>query len=256
MLDLELTGKVAIITGASDGLGLATAKRFAEEGVKLAICARTDERLQAAARELRAAGAEVVALATDVTDASQIERLVAATVEAFGGVDILVNNAGRSAATGLEKTDDALWEEDIALKLMASVRLCRHVIPLMRARGGGAIVNATTIGGKAPAPRALPTSVTRAAGINLTKALALEYAHENIRVNTVCIGLIKSAQWERKAAGAKLDELYDTMSSTIPMGRVGESGEFADAVAFLCSARASYVTGTSINVDGGKSAVV
>lgn len=256
MLDLELNGKIAIITGASDGLGFATAERLAMEGVRLAICARGDERLQAAAERLRIAGAEVLAESTDVTDAAAINRFVDHTVNRFGGVDLLINNAGRSAAVGLEASDDALWEEDINLKLMAAVRFCRRVIPIMRERGGGAIVNATTIGGKTPGPAALPTSVTRAAGINLTKSLALEYAGDNIRVNTVCIGLIKSAQWERKAGAEGVDAVYARMSAGIPLGRVGEASEYADTVAFLCSARAGYITGASINVDGGKAAVV
>ncbi|MGH6904202.1 MAG: SDR family oxidoreductase, partial [Geminicoccaceae bacterium] len=142
------------------------------------------------------------------------------------------------------------------LKLMAAVRLCRAVIPIMRSRGGGAIVNTTIVGGKAPAARALPTSVTRAAGINLTKSLANEYAKDNIRVNTICLGLIKSAQWERRAGSRPVEELYGEIAKRVPLGRVGDAEEYADLVAFLVSARAAFITGTAINLDGGMGATV
>jgi 3-oxoacyl-[acyl-carrier protein] reductase len=125
----------------------------------------------------------------------------------------------------------------------------------MKRRGGGRIINVTTVGGKAPAPRALPTTVTRAAGINLTKALAGEYAADRILVNTVCLGLVKSAQWERRAKG-DLDAYYTEVARRVPIGRVGEAEEFADLIAFLASERAGYITGTAINFDGGMSAVV
>jgi NAD(P)-dependent dehydrogenase (short-subunit alcohol dehydrogenase family) len=126
----------------------------------------------------------------------------------------------------------------------------------MRARGGGAIVNTTIVGGKAPAARGLPTSVTRAAGINLTKSLANEYAPENIRVNTICLGLIKSAQWERRAGDRPVAELYAEMGKRVPLGRMGEAEDYADLVAFLVSARAAFITGTAINLDGGMGATV
>jgi len=135
------------------------------------------------------------------------------------------------------------------------VRFCRLVIPHMKKRGGGRIVNVTTVGGKAPAARALPTSVTRAAGINLTKSLANEYAADRILVNTVCLGLAKSAQLARRAKG-DLDAFWAEVAKRVPVGRIGEAQEFADLVAFLVSARAAYITGTAVNFDGGMSAVV
>ena len=257
MLDLGLKGKVALITGGSDGLGYATAARLAAEGARVAICARRQAHLEAAAAELRqASGGEVLAVVADVARAEDCERFVGEAVAAFGGVDILVNNAGTSAARGLEEVDDAAWQADIDLKLMAAVRLCRRAIPQMRARGGGAIVNATIVGGKAPPAKGLPTSVTRAAGINLTKSLANEYAAANIRVNTICIGLIKSAQWERRAGNRPVEELYAEMGRRVPLGRMGEAAEYADLVAFLVSARAAFITGTAINLDGGMGATV
>ena len=182
-----------------------------------------------------------------------VDAVVSAALGTYGGVDILVNNAGTSSAASFEKVDDATWEADIQVKLMAAVRFCRLVIPQMKTRGGGRIINVTTVGGKAPAARALPTSVTRAAGINLTKSLANEYAPDRILVNTICLGLVKSAQWERRAKG-DLEAYYREAAKRVPVGRMGEAEEFADLVAFLVSDRAAYITGTAINFDGGMSA--
>jgi NAD(P)-dependent dehydrogenase (short-subunit alcohol dehydrogenase family) len=257
MLDLGLTGKVALITGGSDGLGRAAAARLAAEGARVAICGRRTAHLEAAAAAMReASGGEVLAVTADVARADDCARFVEQAAGAFGGVDILLNNAGTSAAHGLEDLDDAAWQVDIDLKLMAAVRLCRAVIPIMRGRGGGAIVNTTIVGGKAPAARALPTSVTRAAGINLTKSLANEYAPDRIRVNTVCLGLIKSAQWQRRAGNRPVEEIYGEMAGRVPLGRLGEAEEYADLVAFLVSERARFITGTAINLDGGMGATV
>jgi len=256
MLDLELTGKIAIITGGSEGLGRATAERFAREGAHVAICARRPDVLERAADAIRrATGGKVLARVADVTRAADVEMFVAATVAEFGGVDILVNNAGTSAAAPFGQVDDRTWQADFDLKLIAAIRFCRLVIPHMQRRGGGRIINVTTVGGKAPAARSLPTSVTRAAGINLTKSLANEYAADRILVNTVCLGLVKSAQWERRAPG-DLDAYYKDVARRVPVGRVGEAHEFADLVAFLASERAAYITGTAINFDGGMSTVV
>ncbi|MEL7464281.1 MAG: SDR family oxidoreductase [Pseudomonadota bacterium] len=250
--DLRLAGKTAIITGASDGLGLATAKRFVAEGANVVMSARRAAHLEAAVETAAASGeGDAIACAGDVTRAEDCEALVAAAEARFGGVDILVNNAGASAAQALETLEDAAWEADFQLKVMAAVRMCRLTVPLMRRAGGGAIVNASIGGGKAPAPQALPTSVMRSAGLNLTKSLAGEFAADNIRVNAICIGLLKSAQWERRAAGGDLSAFYDQLAAKVPMGRVGEAEDYADLAAFLCSARAAYITGTAVNLDGG-----
>jgi 3-oxoacyl-[acyl-carrier protein] reductase len=255
MLELGLTGKVAIVTGGSEGLGRACAERFAREGARVAICARRKDILERAAGDIRAkTGGEVLAQSADVTKAAEVEAFVNATVSRFGGVDILVNNAGTSSAAGFEAVTDETWLYDLDLKLLGAIRFCRLVIPLMKARGGGRIINVTTVGGKAPQPRSLPTSVTRAAGINLTKSLAHEYAASGILVNTVCLGLVKSAQWERRARGGDLDAFYREAARRVPIGRVGEADEFADLVAFLVSERGGYITGAAINFDGGMSA--
>lgn len=256
MLELGLVGKVAIVTGGSEGLGRACAERFAREGARVAICARRKDVLEGAAATIRRdAGGEVLAQRADVTQMADIEAFVAAVVTRFGGVDILVNNAGTSAAHAFEEVDDRTWQADLDLKLLAAIRFCRLVIPLMKQRGGGRIVNVTTVSGKAPNPRALPTSVTRAAGINLTKSLAGEYAADRILVNTICLGLVKSAQHDRRAKG-DLASHYRELARRVPVGRVGEAEEFADLVAFLVSERAGYITGAAINFDGGMAAVV
>jgi NAD(P)-dependent dehydrogenase (short-subunit alcohol dehydrogenase family) len=257
MFDLGLKGRIAIVTGGSDGLGLATATRLSAEGCKVAICARREGHLKAAAAGItEKTSGEVLACRADVASAADVEALVDATVQRFGGVDILINNAGASAAASFEAVDDDAWQHDIELKLMGAVRMCRRVIPILRERGGGSIVNATIIGGKAPAARSLPTSVSRAAGINLTKSLANEYAADNIRVNTICIGLLKSAQWDRRAVDRPVEDIYREISARVPLGRIGESEDYADLAAFLVSARATYITGVAINLDGGMSPVV
>src|SRR5215470_14134488 len=257
MFDLELEGKVAIITGGSDGLCRGALQRAARPGARVALCGRRQEHLERHADGIhKATGGQMLAPVADVSRAADVEALVTATVAQFGGLDILVNNAGTSAAGGFETVSDEAWRADIDLKLMGAVRCCRLAIPHMKRRGGGRIINITNLGGKAPAAKGLPTSVTRAAGINLTKSLAHEYAHDQILVNTICVGFVKSAQWERRAAGKDMEAFYKDAAKTVPLGRVGEAEEFADLVAFLVSARAAYITGTAINFDGGRSAVV
>jgi 3-oxoacyl-[acyl-carrier protein] reductase len=254
MLDLGLNGKVAIITGGSDGLGRAAAEKLAAEGARVAICARRKEHLDQAADEIRkTTSGQVLAQVGDVSRAADCEGLVNAVVAQWGGVDILLNNAGTSAAAAFEKVDDETWQSDWELKVMGAVRMSRLVLPHMKKRGGGRIVNITTVGGKTPPARSLPTTVTRAAGLNLTKSLANEYAPDRILVNTICLGLVKSAQWERRAKG-DLEAYYREAAKRVPVGRMGEAEEFADLVAFLVSDRAAYITGTAINFDGGMSA--
>jgi NAD(P)-dependent dehydrogenase (short-subunit alcohol dehydrogenase family) len=251
MLELGLKGRIAIISGGSEGMGRAAAEKLASEGVRVAICARRKDVLDRAADEIRkATGGEVLAQPCDVTQAAEVEALVSAVVARWAGVDILLNNAGTSAAAPFGEVNDAQWRADFELKLMGAVRLSRLVIPHMRARGGGRIINVTTVGGKAPLARTLPTSATRAAGINLTKSLANEYAADRILVNTICIGLVKSAQIARRAKG-DLDAFWKELGARVPIGRLAEASEFADLVAFLVSDRASYITGTAINFDGG-----
>ncbi|HYB40896.1 MAG TPA: SDR family oxidoreductase [Candidatus Methylomirabilis sp.] len=257
MLDLGLAGKIAIITGGSDGLGRAAAEKLAAEGGRVAICARRKDHLEKAADEIRkATDGQVLAQVADVSQAADCERLVHAVVAQWGGIDILLNNAGTSAAGAFEHVDDAAWQGDWDLKVMGAVRMSRLVIPHMKKRGGGRIVNITTVGGKTPPARSLPTTVTRAAGLNLTKSLANEYAADNIRVNTICIGLVRSAQIARRAKGDVEAHYTELAKLRVPLGRVAHASEFADLFAFLVSERATYITGTAINFDGGSGMTV
>jgi len=257
-MDLQLNDKVAIITGGTQGIGRATALRLAAEGCRVVIAARGKERLDAVAAEVRAAGGAVAAVQADVSKPADCERLVAEALAAFGRVDILVNNAGTSLTGEFESVTDALWQQDLDLKLFAAIRLVRLVIPHMKKQGGGRIVNITTIGAKQPRARSMPTTVSRAAGLALTKALSKEYAKDNILVNTVSLGLVQAGQHERKAekAGKPVEQLYTEMAKDIPLGRVGRAEEAANVIAFLASGAASYVTGASINLDGGASGVL
>ena len=256
-MDLGLKGKVAIITGSTQGIGKATALRLADEGASVVICARGQDRLDATATEIRARGGKVHTVSADVSKPEDCERIIAEAVKAFGGVDILVNNAGTSATGAFESVTDEKWQTDFDLKLFGAIRLIRQALPIMKTRGGGRVINVTNIGAKAPGARTMPTTVTRAAGQAMSKALSKEYAPHNILVNTVCIGLVRAGQHEERAARQNVDveTLYNDMAKSVPLGRVGRAEEAANVIAFLASEAASFVTGSSINIDGGASAV-
>ena len=263
-MDLGLHGKVAIITGGSEGIGKAAAASMAGEGADVVIAARRADVLEAAAAEIRAQSEHrVVAIPTDIMDPDQVQSLIDRTVEEFGRLDILVNNAGTSAGGPFMGVTDEAWQHDLDLKLYGAIRTSRLAVPLMRQQGGGRIINVTNLGAKAPGAASVPTSVSRAAGVALTKVMSKEFAADNILVNTVCIGLIKSGQHETrfKAMQAEnpdltLDKFYDDMGDRVPLGRVGEGAEAGDVIAFLASERASYLTGIAVNIDGGTSPVV
>jgi NAD(P)-dependent dehydrogenase (short-subunit alcohol dehydrogenase family) len=257
-MDLGLTGKVAIITGATEGIGKETAAVLLREGAKVAICSRRPAAVQATVEELRRIGTEVLGMAADVSRPEDVGRLVAAAAERFGRIDILVNNAGTSKRGSFLDHDDSVWAADFELKVFGAIRLAKLCVPHMRKAGGGRIINVTNIGAKAPGAASTPTSVSRAAGIALTKAMSRDLAPDNILVNTVCIGRIKSGQHERryKASGESADSYYAREGKTVPLGRIGETVEAANAIVFLASGMASYITGTSINMDGGLAATV
>ena len=257
MFDLGLKDKVILITGGSDGLGYASAELLSSQGANVVICGRRGDYLKEKADIItEKTKNQVLAIQADVSKADDCKKLVEETISNFKKINVLVNNAGASAAGLFEDVTDKNWEDDINLKLMSTVRMCRLVIPYMKTNEEGVIINATIGGGKAPNAGSLPTTVTRAAGINLTKSLANEYAKNNIRVNTICIGLIKSAQWDRKSGTGSVDELYLEMAKKVPMGKVGEEMDYANLVAFLSSKRSAYITGTAINLDGGLCPVV
>jgi len=254
-MELGLKGKVAAVTGGTEGIGRATALRLAREGAKVAICARRQQPLDQAAAEMKKAGAEVLAVAADMSKSADVERFMKAVVERFGRIDILVNNAGTSARGKFLEIDDKTWSSDLELKVFGAIRCTRLAVPHMKKQGGGRIVNITISSAKQPGAESYPTSVSRAAGLALTKALSKEYAPDNILVNTICIGKIKSGQHERRYTreGKKAEDYYREVSRDIPLGRVGEAEEVANVIVFLVSDAASYVTGTSVNLDGGMS---
>ncbi len=265
-MEMGLDGKVAIVTGGSEGIGKAAAERMAGEGANVIIVARRQEVLDAAADEIRTATeGEVLPLSADVTDKETAARVVNTAIERYGRLDILVNNAGTSMAKGFEDVSDDDWELDFELKVWGAVRLIRSSIPEMRKVGGGRIINVTNLGGRTPGANSMPTSISRAAGIAITKGLSKDLASDNILVNTVCIGLIKSGQHQRRydarivnEPDLDMDDFYAQLATGrgVPLGRVGEGSEAGDVIAFLASDRASYLTGVAINIDGGASAVV
>lgn len=257
-MDLGLTSKVAIVTGATEGIGKETAAVLLREGAKVAICSRRPAAVQACVEELKRISPNVIGLPADVSRPEDVGRLVSATVERFGRVDILVNNAGTSKRGSFLDHDDSVWAADFEMKVFGAIRLAKLCVPHMRKAGGGRIINITNIGAKAPGAASTPTSVSRAAGIALTKAMSRDLAPDNILVNTVCIGRIKSGQHERrfKASGESAESYYAREGKTVPLGRIGETVEAANAIVFLASNMASYITGTSINMDGGLAATV
>jgi len=267
-MDTSLSGKVALVTGGSLGLGKAMANAFYQDGAKVAILARRQEALDDAVSEILAAdvtenshgGGDIAAFSCDVSDAHSIKRAYDQVVVRFGGVDILVNNAGQSAAKPFTEITDEDWQNDIDLKLMAAVRLTRLVWPHMQTQSWGRVINLLNVYAKVPDARTAPTSVTRAAGMALTKVLASEGAPDNILVNAMLIGFIKSDQVRRmhEAAGANdsLDEYIAQAGKRLPMGRMGEAQECANLALFLASNASSYITGCAINMDGGLSKVV
>ena len=262
-MDIRLDGRAALITGGSEGLGKGMAIRFAASGADVAILARNPDTLAAAAAEIDAAGGgKVITLPCDLLDAGATTAAFADAKAALGKIDILVNNSGTSRAKAFETVTDDEWHEDIELKLMAAIRLCRAALPAMKERKWGRIINVLNIGAKAPRAGSAPTAVSRAAGLALTKVLAGDGAPHNVLVNALMVGLIKSGQWERAHANAGSNESYEVFTQNmsdgrqIPLGRIGETEEFANIACFLASDQAGYITGTSINVDGGASPVV
>ena len=257
-MDLGLKGKVAVVTGGSEGIGRATALRLAEEGAHVAICARRKEPLDLVAADIQKFGVQGLAVAADMSKPADVERFMKAVIDRFGRVDILVNNAGTSKRGAFLELTDEEWAADLELKVFGAIRCTRLAVPHMKKNGGGRIVNITISSAKQPGAESYPTSVSRAAGLAITKALSKEFAPNNILVNTVCIGRIKSGQHERRyqREGKSPEQYYAESSKGIPMGRVGEAEEVANVITFLVSGAASYVTGSSINLDGGISGVL
>jgi 3-oxoacyl-[acyl-carrier protein] reductase len=260
-MEMVMHGRNALITGGSQGIGRAIAQRFAGAGANVAIVARNQGRLDEAGAEIAAGtNAKITAIAADVGTADGCRRAFVTAERSLGQIDVLVNNAGTSQRAVFEEVSDAMWQNDIDLKLFAAIRLCRQAFPGMKSRRWGRVINVLNIGAKAPQATSAPTSVTRAAGMALTKVLAGEGAPHNVLVNAVLVGRIESNQWVKRHAaegkGRSLQDYYAEMAKGIPMGRVGTAEEFANMVLFLASDAGSYITGSAINIDGGLSPVV
>ena len=258
-MEISMTGRAAIVTGGSKGIGFAIASRFAASGADVAIVARGQEALAAAVKKIQgAAKARVTGIAADVGTAEGVQRAYDGAMAAFGKVDIAVNNAGTSATGPFETLTDAVMQADLDLKLFAAIRLSRLVWPQMKERRWGRIINVLNVGAKAPRANSAPTSVTRAAGMAFTKVLAGEGAPHNILVNGLLVGLIEADQHVQaaKRKGVAIEDYIAGMVKDVPLGRIGRAEEFANMACFLASDAGSYVTGTAINVDGGRSPVV
>jgi 3-oxoacyl-[acyl-carrier protein] reductase len=257
-MNVSLAGRTAIVTGGSKGIGFAIATRFAASGAEVAIVARGREALDAAVKSIGAGGRRVVGLQGDVARADDIKRVYEEAMRALGKIDIVVNNAGTSNTGAFEALTDERLQQDLDQKLFAAVRLTRLVWPQLKERRWGRIINVLNIGAKAPRPGSAPTSITRAAGMALTKVLAGEGAPHNVLVNALLVGFIEADQHVQAAAraGIPLADYMAVRAKEIPLGRIGKAEEFANLACFLASDAGSYVTGTATNVDGGRSPVV
>ena len=255
-MDLQLTGKVAIVTGGSRGLGLASARALIGEGCHVAICARGAERLAEAAAELRAgapSGAEVLTIAADVSTAEGPVHIVNETVARFGGVDVLVNNVGLAKGAGLLDTTDALWHEALDQTLFPAIRASRAAVPHLQRRGGGTVIIIASIWGREAGGR-MTYNVVKAAEISLGKALAQQLAKDNIRVVTVAPGsiLFPGGSWHARQQ-ADPEGMAEFVKRDLPFGRFGRAEEVGNVVAFLASPRASWISGSTVVVDGCQS---
>lgn len=254
-MDLNLTDKVAVISGSSKGLGFASARSLAAEGCRVVISARGREALDAAATELAgiAGDDKVLAVAADLSTAAGAEAVMAATIERFGRVDILVNNVGKATGSDIAATPDDEWQAALDQTLFPAIRLSRLAVPHMRKNGGGVILMIASIWGRESGGR-MTYNAVKAAEISLAKAMAQQLAKDNIRVNSIAPGsiLFPGGSWEKRS---KDDPAFvaDMLARDLPFGRFGRAEEVGDVVAFLASPRASWISGASITVDGCQS---
>jgi 3-oxoacyl-[acyl-carrier protein] reductase len=253
-MDLELKDKIAIVGGASMGIGYGIARTLAEEGVRVAITARRDPGLaEAAARIRRETGTEVLSILADCRRAEDCTRVLEACVGSLGGIDILVNNDGAPPLGKLIEFDDGAWAKAVEQNLMYVVRMARGAVPHMIARGGGSILNITAISAIQPIPTFGLSVATWGGVIGYAKTLSLEVARHGINVNTICPGYIETTRLEKVFAAGGEDpvEMRRKLVAEIPMGRIGTVDDVANLVALLVSPRGRYTTGAAIAVDGG-----
>jgi 3-oxoacyl-[acyl-carrier protein] reductase len=258
-MDLGIQGKTALVAAASDGLGKAVALRLAAEGVNIVICARNLERIQVAIEEIKLVNGDVrvSGFETDLSSADAITRLGGQLVSKQLDIDILVNNAGGPPSGFFDDIDDSQWQQAFDLTMMSAVRLTRLVLPHMRARQWGRILNIASYSVKQSMPQMVLSNSIRLSVVGWAKTLSNEVACEGITVNNVCPGWTRTGRVDQllqaraREAGVKPEEIEQSLLANIPSKRMGEVNEFADVVAFLASARASYVTGTTLPVDGG-----
>lgn len=255
-MDLQLSGQVAIVTGSSRGLGLASARALAAEGARVTLCARGQDALDAAVAEIRGVARhadDVLGVAADVATEEGVAAIADATIARFGGVDILVNNVGLGKGAGLLDTTDETWQQAFDQTLFPAIRMSRRVVPSMQARGGGAILMIASIWGRESGGR-MTYNAVKAAEISLAKAMAQQLASSNIRVNSVAPGsiLFEGGSWHQRQQ-ADPEGIAAFVARELPFGRFGRAEEVGDVVAFLASPRASWISGASITVDGCQS---
>ena len=258
-MDLALRGKVALVGGSSRGLGYACARRLAEEGASVVLCARTRENVEHAGEEIRTAtGAEALAVVADLSTPEGSERFVQSALKRFGHVDILIHNTGGPPPGDFFAHDESAWQAAFELLLLSAIRTYRLVLPSMRRRGWGRIVNFTSVTVKEPWADLVLSNVFRTGLVSLAKTLSSQLAPEGILINNVCPGFFRTERSQNlltrrmEESGRTLEEVTAEALSEVPMGRIGEPEELANLVAFLCSERASYLTGVTIQADGGR----
>lgn len=259
-MELGIKGRSAIVTGGSRGIGRETARQFLEEGVRVTICGRKAETLASTAAELaKATGGEIHTVVADMTKEADIARLVDSAKQRFGTVDILVNNAGQMYSGRFAVLNDAGLREQLETKLFGFMRAIRLVYPIMQAQHWGRIVNIIGGAGKEPDPYMFGSGITNSALLNITKSLSTEFGEDNVLVNAVCPGWVDTNLWQRNAQGlaAELnvkseEEARRLAARKNSLNRFGKPAELANAIVFLCSERASYITGVSLNLDGGR----
>ncbi|MCO1334111.1 SDR family oxidoreductase [Microbulbifer sp. OS29] len=263
-MNLGISDRVAVVTGASSGIGYAIAEEFLANGAKVVLVARRKDRLQTAENTFhKNFKSGIISIAVDVTEPDSVQRILDKTLDTFGPPEILVNNAGRAQAGGLLSSTEEDWEQMTAVKLTSMRRMCKATIPYMQEKGWGRIVNMSSIGGTYPNPKLFISHVLSAAINNLSKALALEVAADNILVNTIGVGAVKTENWKnnmipfiRKTtpefAGISDEELLARVSAKCtPVKHPGAPEDIASLTAYLCSARNNFVTGDTINASGG-----